>query len=148
MSGVEGRSTVYNIRDRELGREGGAGETERERASSFHPPSSGENPMMVMNTHIFVKRRPNHVTAKSCSARSIHKKSTAAATGRHHPFPKKTSAHRGAFASRTKRTAVQPQAQSAEQQRTHGRTSVSGPLGSAASSTTVLPLMLYKGIKQ
>ena len=84
--------------------------------------------------------KTNHVTAKSCSERSIHKKS-AAATGRHHHFAKIKSAHRGAFASRTKRTAVQPQAQSAGQQRIHGRTSVSSPLRSAAGSTTVLPHM-------
>ena len=77
--------------------------------------------------------------AKSCSERSIYKSTTA--TGRHHPFANKKSAHRGAFASRAKRTAVQPQVQNAEQQRTHGRTSVSGPLGSAAGSTTVLPQM-------
>ena len=64
------------------------------------------------------------------------------------PFAKKMSAHPGAFASRAKRTAVQPQGQSAEQQRTHGRTSVSGPLASAAGSTTVLPEMRYEGIKQ
>ena len=61
--------------------------------------------------------KPNHLTATSCSERSIHKKRTAA-TDRHHPFAKTKSAHRGAFASRTKCTAVQPQAQSAEQQRT------------------------------
>ena len=83
--------------------------------------------------------KQNHVTAKSCSERGDHKKNTAA-TGRHHPFAKKESAHRGAFVSRTKR-AVQSQAQSAEQQRTHGLTSVSGPMGSAAGSTTVLPHM-------
>ena len=79
--------------------------------------------------------KQNHVTTKSCSERS-----------RKHLLPQasitlslKRSAHRGALASRTKRTAVHNQAQSTEQQRTRGRTSVSGLLGSATGSTTVPP---------
>ena len=44
MSGVEGRSAVYNIRDRELGREGGQGKrNERERLVST-PPLPGRTP--------------------------------------------------------------------------------------------------------
>ena len=39
--------------------------------------------------------KQNHVTTKSCSERSIPKKERSAATGCHHPFAKKKSAHRG-----------------------------------------------------
>ena len=60
-------------------------------------------------------------------------------------FLRKGQPDRGAFASCTKRAVVQRQAQSAKQQRTHGRTSVSGSLDSAGGSTTVLPLCDTKG---